>query len=100
MDEQYRNLLIRWNYIFPLDRQWRKKYNVSLFSQTHLEANQLDIALEFFEEEVFQDLQDRAKTMLEKEEEYKQGILITTKTVSTSYEEELFSKLDITKFNE
>ena len=52
-NEDPRREIIEWNIKYPLDRWWRKKHNIAFRSKKHLEANQYDIWLEFYEDMIF-----------------------------------------------
>lgn len=45
-----------WNSKYPLDRWWRKKYNIPFGSKTHLDQDPLDIKFEWLEDKFFEDL--------------------------------------------
>lgn len=47
--------LLQWNITFPLDRWFREKYKIPLFSRQHLDTNPLDILAEYIEDEMFYD---------------------------------------------
>ena len=54
INENNKNFLLEWNYKFPLDKWFRKKYNIPLFSKKHLEISQIDIALEYLEDKLYE----------------------------------------------
>lgn len=96
------DLILYWNYYFPLDRWWRGKYEKSLFSEEHLNANQYDITLEYLEEKLFESYLDRAKKEEKIEKEYKQGIWLRKPEDSFTEKQlsNLFDKIDISTINE
>lgn len=44
-----RELVLQWNSDWRYDYWWRQKHNIPFNSRAHREANQLDIAFEYFE---------------------------------------------------
>lgn len=89
--------IIRWNNTFPLDRAYRKKYNIAYGSEEHRKVNQIDIFMQWLEDRVY----DRAIERLEKEEknllEYKKGNWLKEEheTISKEEEDDLFDNIKI-----
>lgn len=54
-----RDFVYRWNYKFPIDRWWRKKYNVAFNSPQHKEMSFIDMRIEYEEELLFQSLKKK-----------------------------------------
>lgn len=90
-----RDFLIEWNYKFPMDRWWRQKYNIALFSEEHLNANQLFIALEYNESIIFEEFIKLGEDQSRKEKDYKAGLLISPNILDSTQENNLFDNLDI-----
>ena len=90
-----KDFIVKWNYLFPADKWWREKYNVPLFSEQHLSHSQIDIALEYLEEQFYSQLQDKVKLQKEKEEDYKKGKLVSSLEEQLTQEEkdDLFNKI-------
>lgn len=72
-NQEAEEFLMRWNYQFPLDRWYRKKYKLRLFSDEHLNISQIDIALEYLEDKMFEKFVNKATEEEEKLKEYKKG---------------------------
>lgn len=99
MDNQKKKIL-EWNYTFPLDAWWRKKYKIALFSKEHLEANQVDITLEYLEEELFKEMSERYVQRQKDKDKVVDFSRSMLKDRHTSEEmDTLFDDLDITSFN-
>lgn len=65
MKNNIRRQVIVWNNRFPLDRWWRKKYNIAYLSNDHRESTFFCHCFEYFEEKVFEEYfaeQDKEKT--------------------------------------
>lgn len=93
-----KDLIVKWNYMFPADRWWREKHNIAFFSKDHLEQSQLNIALEYFEEKLFLDLEEKRKQESEKIERYNKGELLSIDSnLTQEQKDDLFSKIDISK---
>jgi len=56
MDEKVRNFIIDWNIRFPIDRKWRKKFNLAFNSRDHRESNFLDQLIDIEEDNLFDEL--------------------------------------------
>lgn len=46
--------IIQWNIKHPLDRSFRQKHNISLFSEEHRNVNQFDILADYVEDTLFE----------------------------------------------
>ncbi len=55
MKNNIRHEIIAWNNRFPLDRWWRKKYDVSYLSDTHRESTFYGQFFEYREEMIFKE---------------------------------------------
>lgn len=97
--QQNREFIIEWNYKFPVDRWWRERYNIPLFSEQHLNANQLDIATEYQEILIFEEFKVRAKELDRKQKDYENGILVSSKELNDIESNNLFDKLNISNIN-
>ena len=58
-EDVIKDYIIRWNYRFPFDRIWRKKYNVAFNSFDHRESSFLDQFIDIKEDELFEDLKNK-----------------------------------------
>lgn len=56
-----RDSVIDWNIRFPIDKWWRKKYNIAFNSKSHRESNFLDQLFEYEEEKLFSELSSENK---------------------------------------
>lgn len=52
--EEVQRKIMEWNVTFPLDKWYREKYSIPLFSEKHLNTNPLDVLFEFLEIKLFQ----------------------------------------------
>ena len=64
--EEYKNFVIRWDNMFPIDRWYRNKHKIPFLSEEHKECDFFAELMEFEEDKVFYELQQ------EKEEKEKQ----------------------------
>lgn len=94
-----RTFMIRWNNENPLDKKFREKYKIPFNSPQHREINQLDILLEFIEDEVFTEFEQRVHREIEREESYSKGQWIKEAEESSERDEDLFDKIDVSLFN-
>jgi len=56
--EEVRDYVIEWDSRFPIDRWWRKKYNIAFNSPRHRESSFLDQLIEFEEDKLFKELEE------------------------------------------
>lgn len=96
-----RKLIISWNNRFPLDREYRKKYNIPFNSPQHRIISQLDIYLEWLEEEAFKAAIENAVEDIEKKEQFDKGVWLKPREAIMSSEEDIdaFDKLDVGVLN-
>lgn len=57
--EDIREYVINWNTRFPIDRAWRKKYNLAFNSRSHRESNFLDQLIDLEEDKLFDEFTKR-----------------------------------------
>lgn len=94
-----RVFLIEWNNKFPLDREYRAKNNVIFGSKEHREINQIDLYMQFFEDQLFEEFIGRAKDTIEKEKLFKKGQWITEPLIPDEDSDKLFEKLNVEDIN-
>lgn len=90
--------IIEWNRTFPLDRWWREKHSIPLFSQKHLEMCQLDIVYEYIEDVLVQRGDKQREKQKEAEQNYKKGEWLKVEQL-TDTDSSLWDNMDISKFN-
>ena len=95
-----RNFIIRWNNDHPLDKRYREKYNIAFNSPQHRAISQLDILLEFIEEQAFKQFEQNYHKKVEKDNQYKQGIWLEEKHLTNEESTDLFDSIDILQFND
>lgn len=97
---QVRFQLIDWNNRFPLDKAFRKKYNIPFASERHRELNQIDIYYEWLEDELYKEFVDKATEEIKKEQEFEKGNWLKDTEVDNKDELLLFEKLNVANINE
>lgn len=55
-DNPFRNFVIWWNYQYPVDYWWRKKYNIPIGSKKHLDQCIIDMKMEWEEDMLYKEL--------------------------------------------
>lgn len=81
-----RSLVLWWNDSFPLDRAFRKKYNLSFNSEAHRSINQVDVLFEFLEDKMLAEAVEKYK------KKKKDGGKMFTDEAETKQEDELFDR--------
>lgn len=94
----FRSFIIRWNNNHPLDKKFREKYNIAFNSEEHRKINQIDILLEYIEDQLYDDSRKEIEIQLKEEDEYKKGNWIKN-NLDKQDEIDLFDRIDIKKFN-
>jgi len=64
-----RKFVLEWNIKFPIDRWWREKYKQSFNSPIHRECSFIDMAIEFQDDVMFDELRQGYEQQNEKNEE-------------------------------
>jgi hypothetical protein len=91
--------ILEWNRKFPLDKWWRDKYNIPLFSSKHLEISQIDVTLEFFETVLIQRAEQELEEEKKSKKDYIQGMWIQPKEGLSQTDDQLFDKIDLRELN-
>lgn len=98
MGSELKTFMIRWSNDHPLDRGFREKYNISFNSPQHREINQFDILLEYLENTLIQEYEERVEKDIKNRELYEKGIWLN-ENVTEEENEDFFNKLDISSIN-
>lgn len=94
--DAYKKFLIDWNNRFPLDRKFRKKYNIAFNSESHRNLNQVDIFLDLLEDSMVEKQRENyiKYTALGEEIDRGEGFLISQEERMTEEEkDDAFEKL-------
>jgi hypothetical protein len=86
---------INWNNQFPLDRWWREKYKIPFGSTAHLEANQVDILIEYIEVKAYEDHSIQMLEKVQKKERYKKAGWISQNEVPEEVDDEEYDNIKI-----
>lgn len=54
-----KDFIYRWNMSFPIDRWWRQKHKIPIFSKEHRDSCFIDQLIEFHEDRIFAELTNR-----------------------------------------
>lgn len=90
-----RKLIIDWDNKHPLDREYRKKYNIAFNSSQHRAISQIDVYLEFLEDKLHHEAFERAKDQILRDEDYKKGIWLREAILADSEFDAAWDKMDI-----
>ena len=52
--EDFERFIYEWNINYPIDRYYRKKYNLRFNSPDHRVSNFIDMAFEYFEDKIYE----------------------------------------------
>lgn len=89
--ENAESFLTRWNIKFRYDRIWRKKYNIPFGSPEHLRANQIDIFLDLYEDQLYELAKEQYFQKQKDLEDYqKSGNVLKEEKMSQKEEDEIF----------
>lgn len=60
-NKDVRSFVISWSSRFPVDRWWRKKYNIAFNSPSHRESNFIDQIIEYQEDKLYAELNEKTE---------------------------------------
>lgn len=92
----FRKFIVEWNNIFPLDREFRKKHNIAFNSPEHRAICQMDVYVNWLEDQMFEEHEVELVEYFKKQKLYEKGEWISERILSDKVEEELFDDIDIT----
>ena len=102
-DDKHRQLVefvYSWNARFPLDYWVRKKYNIRFGSSEHRSINLIDTRIEYEEDCIFRELEEKQKERKKLLQEYEDtGKFIREKEITEEELDEMYENLDISLFN-
>lgn len=84
---------VGWNNRYPLDRWYRRKYNIGFGTAAHRELCQINIFLEYLEDMIFKEAELFHLSETKNEKELKSGTWIKEKASAPEEEEMLFENL-------
>lgn len=94
--EKIEEEIIRWNLMFPLDREYRKAHNITYASKQHREINQIDLYMQYIEDELYTKMYKDAKDEIESLREYDKGKWLKDEPdVEGEEADDLFDKLKV-----
>ena len=88
LNKDINNFVFNWN-LFPLDYWWRKKYNIPFGSKKHREMSFIDMAIEWKEEKIIENVMNPKQ-----KDDYIETVKVTAKEIDEDYE-----NLDLSQFN-
>jgi hypothetical protein len=59
--EDIKEFIYEWNTNYPVDRWWRKKYNIAFNSPAHRVSNFIDQLIDYYEDNIFTGLLKKEK---------------------------------------
>lgn len=95
-----KDLIIKWNNLFPFDRYFRKKYNIAFGSPEHRALNQIDMYIDIMEDKFFnkyfKEIEEKQKDRKDYE---KTGNFLKDRKEDDQFVSDLFDDLDIEKLD-
>ena len=91
-----KRFIVAWNNKYPLDRRFRKKYNIAFNSEEHRRYNQIDVYLDLLEDSMVEKERESYLNYSKLKEEYqKDGVFLLSQEERMTEEEkdDLFEKL-------
>ncbi len=95
--DQLRLFLIEFNNVFVLDRWYRKAHNIAFNSPEHRNVCQIDVYLEWLENEIFDGHEQDVIEMHKKMQLYEKGEWMSQSEGFRENEEKLFDDIDVTQ---
>ena len=87
-----KELVLKWNIDFPIDRWWRKTHSVAFNSKRHREVSFIDMFIEWEEEVLFLELRDKPDPYIPNSGNY-----INKQQIDESLSDEAFDNIDLDK---
>lgn len=89
-----KEIILNWNINFPIDRWWRKTYNISFNSAKHRETSFIDMWIDYLESFFFKEFMEG-----EENEKYSPGKdnWLKRKEIHQELSDEEFRNIDIEK---
>lgn len=84
-----------WNGLFPLDKVFRRKYNIPFGSKEHLNMSPLDIVFDVYESFAFDSLWEEFMAEEEREKAKESGHWLGKRALSKEEGDDLFDKMDL-----
>ena len=100
MVEDVKKFILVWNSKNLIDRWWRRKYNIPLFSEAHLNAKHTDMFMEFLEDRIFRENSKDKDKNGNLADVYRAGSGDIFKVSIQELTEDEFDKLDISSFKD
>lgn len=99
--ENLRELVKKWNSLFPLDRWYREKYNIPFNSEKHRQLSMIDMFFEYYEWYLYhyKPKVDKENRREDNKEPYIKGTgnFMKKHVLSQSDIDKMFNELDIDK---
>jgi hypothetical protein len=96
---QLRNRIIEWSNRFPLDYSFRKRRQIVFGSDQHKALSEIDIYMEWLEEQLHKDFIEEASQQIKDEKEYENGVWLKETQTTDEDEDLLFKKIKVGQFN-
>lgn len=92
--DDLKEIILYWNINFPIDRWWRKTYNISFNSAKHRETSFIDMWIDYLESSLFKEFMDEVD-----KEKYVpgKGNWLKKREVSQELSDEAFEGIDLEK---
>jgi hypothetical protein len=92
-EAEVRKFILEFDSVFPLDREYRKKYEIPFGSEQHLNTCQIDIYMEYIEDKIYDEFFEEAKIKYQEEKDFKEGKIIKEKKPTKEEDDALWNKL-------
>lgn len=97
---ELKHFILDWHQ-FIIDYWWRKKYNIPFGSESHRKMNFIDMAIEFTENEVVDEIRRDSERLFQEREDAELGISANPDEIKVSEEQidEDYKTLDLSQFD-
>lgn len=97
--QKLKDQIVQWNIRFPLDREYRKKHNVTFGSTVHREINQVDLLFDHLEDTLYKEVWKEAEEQVKMERQYAEGKWMKEIELTQEDELSLFDQLKVSNFD-
>lgn len=93
--DELKDFIFKWNIDFPIDRWWRKRHGVIFNSSIHREVSFVDMFIEFLEEDLYEEFEEKRLKLEEDPYIPGQGNFLFKREDAQELTDQEFSDIDL-----
>jgi hypothetical protein len=100
MNNNMYDLVLWWTRTFPIDKEYRRKYNIPFGSKKHKKTDIIDMLFDMTESYIFSIYIDDLREQESKENQLKAGVWLGKTVLTDEEDEDLWDDINIDTFNQ